>query len=153
MDITELLKQDHKELKAHLNRLEATTGRATKLRQKLLDWIATAFETHAKAEEMVFYRRFMEDPDGKSIAYEGLEEHKLARTALQDLVKTGVDNEAFEGRLKVFKDVVEHHIEEEESEFFNHGKECFEDELDEMGERFESKKSELEGRRKLRLAG
>ena len=66
---------------------------------------------------------------------EAKEEHRTVDAlVLPDLMKTSPSSLSFSGRAKVLKELLEHHIEEEESEMFPQARELFDAKrLEEMG--------------------
>ena len=58
MNAIQLLKEDHKKVRALLAELEATTSRGTKKRSQLLATIAQELRVHTKIEEEIFYPAF-----------------------------------------------------------------------------------------------
>ena len=64
---------------------------------------------------------------------------------LPDLEDTEPTSDEFQGRVKVLKDMIEHHAEEEESEIFPKARKVFsKEELEELGERMSARKKELQ---------
>ena len=58
--------------------------------------------------------------------YEALEEHRAAGDlVLPDLLNTKPDSEQFSGRAKVLKELIEHHVMEEEGQMFKDAKKLF----------------------------
>ena len=148
MNAIQLLKEDHKKVRALLAELEATTPRGVKKRTQLLATIAKELRVHTKLEEEIFYPAFKaagEKSDDDKMYFEALEEHRAAGDlVLPDLLKTNPSTEQFSGRSKVLKELVEHHADEEEKEMFPRAKKLFsKDELAELGSRLEARKDEL----------
>jgi hemerythrin-like domain-containing protein len=54
----------------------------------------------------------------RSITREALEEHRQVKTLLEELEALTSDRPAFDAKLKVLVEDVEHHVEEEEGEMF-----------------------------------
>jgi len=144
-DIIEVLKQEHEEVKALLAKLEdATTARE---RKGLVAEIKAALVPHSKAEEKAVYRRVADFKEKKSPT-DGLEggiEHEMAAKTLLRLEK--MKNAAsLEHRAagKVLKDLVEHHIEEEENNIFGDLEENLsEEDRIQMGGEFEAAKKRV----------
>jgi hemerythrin superfamily protein len=148
MNAIELLKQDHKNMRALLEELTGTTTRGVKKRKELLQKIQTNLTVHNTIEEEIFYPAFKKAGDGKDDAkmyFEALEEHRAAgELVLPDLLRTEVDSEKFSGRAKVLKELFEHHADEEEKEMFKRaralmGKEA----LEALGDQLARRKVEL----------
>jgi len=83
--------------------------------------------------------------------HEAKEEHRAVDSlVLPDLKATDPGSVQFSGRVKVCKELLEHHIEEEESEMFPHARELLGDQrLQEMGRQM----AELKARLKKEFAG
>ena len=63
---------------------------------------------------------------------------------LPDLLSTDPGTVEFAGRIKVLKELVEHHIEEEEEEMFKDAQELLSaEQLEELGEQMKQKKLKL----------
>jgi hemerythrin-like domain-containing protein len=75
--------------------------------------------------------------------YEAKEEHRTVDTlVLPDLKTTDPSTLEFAGRVKVVKELLEHHIEEEEKEMFPQAKKLLgKTTLDELGAEMESLKA------------
>lgn len=116
-----LLKQDHEEVKNLLKQLLEISDEAIEARRSLLEKIATRVRAHAKIEEDIRYPA-LRDAGGekeKKMYYEAMEEHRAVEDlVLPDLEKTDPASPQFAGRAKVLKELIEHHVDEEESELF-----------------------------------
>ena len=150
MDAIELLKSDHKKVRAMLTELEETTSRATKTREELLPKIKKEIEVHSTVEEEIFYPAFLaaaKNEEDRRMIPEALEEHKAAGdVVLQDLFDSDVNSDEFGGRAKVLKDLIEHHAGEEEKEMFPRARELLSQmELTALGKRMDLRKQELGG--------
>lgn len=144
----ELLKEDHRKVKDLLSELAQSTTRAEKKRKQLLEKIAQELEIHTHIEEEIFYPAFKE-ADGAEFTkmyFEALEEHRAVdELVLPDLLKTTPTSEKFSGRAKVLKELVEHHVEEEEKNMFKKAQKAMsKEELAELGERMAERKQELQ---------
>lgn len=145
MEITKALHTDHMELKSLLRKITGSEDAGE---------IHTAFEAfaellkkHAKAEEKVVYDALLtqSDEEIQTDAREGYNEHQLADAMLKKL-KAGADplSPEWQAEAKVIKELLEHHIKEEEDTIFSDVRDSFEmDERKEMGEAFEELKGEI----------
>lgn len=148
MDAITLLKADHKEVRELLDTLAETTTRAIKKRGELVQKIATLLKAHTTIEEEIFYPAFKaagEKGDDDKMYFEAMEEHRAAGDlVLPDLLSTDPTSEKFSGRAKVLKELVEHHVEEEEQEMFPRAKKLLsKDALATLGQQLEDRKNEL----------
>lgn len=147
MNALELLKQDHEKVKGLLAKLTETTARAAKTRTKLMSEIGEQLRLHAKIEEQIFYPAFKDAGKSgeESLFYEASEEHKAVELqVLPDLESSDVNSEAFTGRARVLREMVEHHAQEEENEMFPKARELFSDEqLEELGAKMKELKDQL----------
>lgn len=146
MDAITLLKRDHAEVKAMFKEVEELGERATSSRQKLFRRIDEALTVHAQVEERIFYPRFKEraeNTEEREEVLEAYEEHALVKRLIGELEKLEPANETYEAKLKVLKDLVDHHVKEEEGTMFKMAREIFDkDELNELGEELEQAKQE-----------
>ncbi len=137
MNAIDLLIEDHERVKDILMRLTESTERAVKTRAELLGKLEMEVTIHTQLEEQILYPAYKE-AGGKEEAkmyHEAKEEHRTVDAlVLPDLKATDPASLEFSGRAKVCKELLEHHIEEEESEMFPRARELFDKaRLDEMG--------------------
>lgn len=147
MDAIQLLKADHQEVKQLLTELADTTTRAVKKRAELLEQIRINLKAHTQIEEEIFYPAFKKagQKEEAKMYYEAMEEHRAAGDlVLPDLLNTATDSEQFGGRAKVLKELVEHHVKEEEEEMFKDARKLLsKEELKELGKQMEERKAQL----------
>lgn len=142
------LKKQHDEMKELLAAFAATTDRGLKIRRELLSKIDAELRHHMQLEEEIFYPEFkkaVERKKDKKLYFEAKEEHHVARGVLHDLTRADPGSLAFGGKVNVLKELVEHHMNEEESEMFPLAKEIFtSEELKELAAKMETRKRALE---------
>ncbi len=151
-DITKLLKKDHSTVKRLFDELEATNDRSTKRRKAIIDTIRDELLTHAKLEEEIFYPALsqLKAKDAKRLAAEAYEEHAIVKLMLQPLYDADPVSLETKAKMKVLRDLVMHHVKEEEKEIFNQARDGMSEKmLIELGARFESRKLELQGHEDL----
>lgn len=119
MDIFDVISSDHEKVKKILEQMEQTTSRAAKKRETLLEHLNKDLLPHMYAEEQFFYQILLDESSDKEVAYEALEEHRAAKAVLMDLEEAPADDPRWSARLKVLKELIEHHIEEEETTVFD----------------------------------
>lgn len=121
MDIFQILKNDHKQVKSILNKMLDTQTDQGEERRNLVHALKEELIPHMAAEEQYFYSTLLKESNevGDDIkVYEAIEEHKAARYILSGLENTPYDDPRWEARAQVLKDLIEHHIEEEEDAVF-----------------------------------
>jgi hypothetical protein len=117
-DALTILERDHRRLETLLAQGEDTTERAIKARASLLDTITHELKLHEQIEEQVLYPALKAHKKAKDIVLEGSQEHHVADVLIDELHALPPDDERWAAKFKVFKENVEHHIEEEEGEMF-----------------------------------
>ena len=147
MNAIELLTEDHERVKDILTRLTESTERAVKTRTELLQKLEMEVTIHTQLEEQILYPAFKEAGVKEEVKmyYEAKEEHRAVDSlVLPDLKATDPASLEFSGRAKVCKELLEHHIEEEEEEMFATARELFDEaRLEEMGQQMNELKNRL----------
>lgn len=115
MLIFDALKQDHDEVKELLAKAAETGGQKT--RQRLFEKIRKALLAHAMAEQQTFYRALLDHEETADETMEAEVEHEIVTRLLEDMGATE-DPERWQAKCTVLKELVEHHIKEEEKEIF-----------------------------------
>ena len=143
-----MLKADHAAVKRLLRELSETTERAVKQREQLVSQIERELKAHAQAEEEVFYPAFKaaaEKSEAVDLFYEAAEEHHVVDMVLPALKVANPKSKEFTAKAKVLKDLVEHHIKEEEQNMFPKARGVLpREELLALGARMRALKAELE---------
>jgi len=137
-----LLKKEHVEIKGILQELIET--KKTKKREELFHTLRIALVPHMKAEESAFYTPLMKKDEAREDAMEGLEEHHVSELVLKELEKMPKDEEQWGAKIKVYKEIVEHHIKEEESKIFKSAKKTFKkNEVENIMKKFDTEKKKI----------
>ncbi|CAG8870538.1 DNA nickase [Pseudomonas fluorescens] len=141
MNAIELLVADHERVKGILAQLSESTERGVKKRTDLLAKLEMELTLHTKLEEEILYPAFKEagGKDQAIMYHEAKEEHRTVDSlVLPDLKNTDPATVEFTGRVKVVKELLEHHIEEEEGEMFPQARKLMKkEELEALGEQME----------------
>jgi hemerythrin-like domain-containing protein len=150
MDAITLLENDHRRLEDLLKQGEQTTETAVKTRRELLQTITAELGVHELIEEKLLYPALEKYPEARDIVLEGFEEHHVADLILEELHEAGVSEEQWGAKFKVFKENIDHHIEEEEGPMFRTARGVMSrDELEALGAQMAKMKREAEkGRRR-----
>lgn len=113
MEAIDSLRQQHRELLAIFDELELTTDGLE--RTRLLGQIAERLKTHAAVEEEVFYPAVQAlGADGESVVEEALAQHRAVDLVLDE----SIGAEPTEASVKVLRDLIERHVEDEEQRMF-----------------------------------
>jgi hemerythrin superfamily protein len=146
MNAIDLLKADHERVKGILSQLSESTDRAIKKRTELLAKLEMEVSIHTRLEEEILYPAFKQEggKDEAEMYYEAKEEHRTVDSlVLPDLKNTDPSQPEFAGRVKVVKELLEHHIEEEEEEMFPKAEEILgKAKLEELGNQMEAVKAQ-----------
>lgn len=93
-----------------------------------------------EAEEKVVYERFENEEATREVVLEGYEEHRLTKRLLGEL-SHGEEDDKWTAKLKVLSEMIGHHVEEEEGQFFPAAREIVdEQQAEELGDKFEQRK-------------
>jgi hemerythrin superfamily protein len=122
MKATELLQKQHRKVERLFDSLEKGRGDSkARLRE-----LANDLAGHMAIEQEIFYPRIRDlDVD---LVTESFEEHAVAELALKRLLNTSEDDVAFHARVKSLKELIQHHVKEEEAQLFPKVDEQLEDE-------------------------
>ena len=124
-DILDTLQMEHDEVQDLLQQLTGSdNGREQK---SLVAKIKQALVPHTKAEEKVVYDAVLalKGKNAKIDGNEGYLEHSLAGETLKKLDKLTANTPEFKATAKVLKELVNHHIQEEERNIWAQVKENF----------------------------
>jgi hemerythrin superfamily protein len=142
MKATDLLKKQHKEVKALFKKVEGTEN--ARQRRQLLNEISQSLEGHTLIEEEIFYPavRGLDTEKAEEMVLEAYEEHHVVKLVLAELPRVNPEDERFEAKMTVLSELVEHHADEEEKEMFKTAQKLGKAELESLGaqmeERFEA---------------
>ena len=138
MDAVEFLKEQHREVDELFKQIEESGERAFKRKEGLFAELAEKLTVHAKLEEGIFYPAAKEADE--ALVLEAFEEHANVKAMIRKLQKTDGADETFDAKIKVLKELVKHHVKEEENELFPKCKEALgEEKLEALGVKMKSK--------------
>jgi len=142
-----MLKADHVAVKRLLRELDESSERAPRRREQLLADIEREIKIHSQIEEELFYPTFKkcaEKTESEDLFYEATEEHHVVDMVLPELKATSAKAPEFAAKSKVLKELIEHHVREEEGEMFPQARRLMTDEqLRELGDAMEARKKTL----------
>ncbi|MEU8025795.1 MULTISPECIES: hemerythrin domain-containing protein [Micromonospora] len=136
-DAIVVLKEDHKEMRRLFRAFQDAQDGPASQRQKLVGQILEALTVHTYLENEVMYpevRKLL--PDLEDDILESYEEHHVADLLCAELATMDADDDHFNAKTTVLIENVEHHVEEEEQEWFPKVREALgRRQLQEIGER------------------
>jgi hypothetical protein len=111
-------------------------------KQKIFQQIDMELKVHTHIEEEIFYpasREFVEDEETVN---EAVVEHASAKSLMAQLEKMRPDDPYYDAKVKVLQEMIQHHVEEEETEYFP---ECRRSDMDlkTIGQQLKARKAEL----------
>ena len=143
MNAIDLLEKQHREVEELFEEFDDAGDGARKTKERLCRDISDQLAVHAEIEEKLFYPESKQE-DTEEILRESVEEHLSMKRLLAEIMEGGTGDEQFMARMKVLKEQVEHHVDEEEKELFPKvRKACSKEELEELGTRMETLAEEL----------
>ncbi len=143
MNAIQLLESQHREIEALFAEIDLQKDPADK--RAVFKQIADALAMHAAIEEMHFYPA-VRDLRTEDILLESMEEHLGIKRVIADLLRTGAAQETFDAKIKVLRDQVEHHVEEEEWDLFPKVERIFNhDDLQLLAEAMQREQEQLVG--------
>lgn len=147
-NVLTMLKADHATVKRLLRELDETTERATKQRERLCADIEREVKIHAQLEEELFYPTFKAAAEKKraddDLFYEATEEHHVVDMVLPALKAANPKSKEFSAKAKVLRELIEHHIREEEGQMFAQARQLLDEgQLRALGDEVAARKETL----------
>jgi len=136
------LMADHRKVEDLFKQFEKAGEDGAK-KQKIFQQIAMELKVHTAIEEEIFYpasREYVEE----DMVNEAVVEHQAAKDLIAQIEAMSPDDEMYDAKVKVLQEQIEHHVEEEETEYFP---ECRKSEMDlkAIAEPLKARKMELMG--------
>ena len=139
------LHEDHQEVSDLIDRMIKTED--AKERTSMFKEIMSMLLAHSQAEQNVLYRKMQKSDDEKtrSFVYEGDNEHQIVEQQLQQMSRArNKGGEQWTAQATVLRELVNHHVKEEESTGFTCARREFDSEtLEKLGEQFRKQKEKL----------
>jgi predicted DNA-binding protein len=152
----DLLRADHDRLRQILPKL-ADTSIAAEERNRYIDAVEKEVKMHALVEEEIFYPAFKEATkasEDRDLYFEAIEEHHVVDMLLPELWPLDASSDSFRAKATVLRELIEHHAEEEEQQMFARARQLLGDlQLQDLGDRIQRRKIELESQWEGRLSG
>src|SRR3569833_1800053 len=125
MDINDRLHEDHVEIKFLMKEIEKTTTRSCDKRHELFHQLKSVLATHRKLEDGVFYANLRKAKDAKFLLVEALNEEHQTTNKHKNHKNNPIEKRMWLGKFCLLKEIIEHHIKEEETELFARAKKLF----------------------------
>ena len=107
----EMLKQDHRKVEALFDQFESADDDQ---KERLVEQICSELIIHTRLEEEIFYPACREAGVESEKMDESQVEHDGAKMLINDLLEADSDTPYFEAKVSVLKEMIRHHVEEEE---------------------------------------
>lgn len=118
VELFDMLETDHDEIKNILDDLSETSDQAEKTRESGFMKLKAELIPHMRGEEQALYPVLQSNEETREMALEAIEEHRAAEKVLNELDGMPVNAEAWLAKITVLQEMLEHHIDEEESKIF-----------------------------------
>ena len=115
MTAIELLDSQHREVERMFKEIENAEDPEDK--EALFEDLADRLAIHTRIEEELFYPAVQERKT-EEMVLEAFVEHTSIKRLLADLMESDPAEPAFDAQIKVLKEQVEHHVQEEEDQLF-----------------------------------
>jgi hemerythrin-like domain-containing protein len=114
-DLVQAIKDDHDDLRKFI---EVMKDEDAELKEKkhATEGFMSLLKSHSSSEEKALYERCLKVEDLRVLADEGFVEHAVASSLMKSMPATR-NRDRWLAQVKVLAELVEHHIEEEESDF------------------------------------
>ena len=144
----QLLKRDHKIVKELFSDYEKLGNGDLEEKDRLWRQINEELTIHTEIEERLFYPavRDVRTEEAEDLVNEAIEEHRVVKTLLEEMSNAEVGDDVFDAKMKVLRENVLKHAEEEEKDIFAQAKKLSKDVLDSLVIEMETMKDDLEDR-------
>jgi hemerythrin superfamily protein len=133
MKITEILREQHNQVRALFKRITAANEASD--RPQLLDRLIGELRIHSRLEETIFYPavRAIDTKKAEETVLESIEEHDIVDFLMARLPAMDMRGERFLARVRVLQSLVEEHAAEEEDQIFKQAEKLGAEELERLG--------------------
>ena len=145
MNIFDTIIEEHKNFRKVATKLEETTSRAIKTRTDLFTSLKDEILAHHEAEEKVLFSELYKHKELKELVLESTEEHNVMDYLIGELESLSVEHENWGPKFKVLKEILEHHLDEEEKGLFPKAKKILDkDTSEKLGKKFKKLDESIE---------
>ena len=143
MDVLEIIRADHRLIESLFSQIEQTNDNY-KL-YECFNQLYEALNVHAEVEEQVFYPAIRNCQGTNELLDDAQKEHEEARQILEELGSLSPTKDEFKQKIATLKQVIQHHVQQEENEVFSKVRACMnEEERSQIGSKFATVKSKLQ---------
>lgn len=142
MDILDLIKKDHRKVETLFSEIE--TADDTQKLYKCFNQLYEEISLHAEVEAQTFYPAIRECGDTGELIDTAQKEHGEAKQLLEEIESLSPTSEEFKAKIRDLKQVIQHHVQEEENQVFSQARQCMtQEKRSQLGSEFEMVKSKL----------
>lgn len=139
------LHNDHNEVDTLLGRImDSEDGRE---RARLFSEMTAKLLPHLEAEQEILYTRLEtgKEDESRKFGHEGTSEHRMVEQQADKMIgMADTMSDKWTAELKVLQDLIEHHVDEEESTGFSCARDEFDKEqLEAMSREFQTRKAQI----------
>ena len=146
-DACDLLAADHRAVKRLFKEFDSLSGsaaqRSMNRRLELARDICQELTVHAQLEEEIFYPALRTALKEGDLLAEAEVEHRTAKALIAEIEASTEPDEAFDAKVKVLGEYIDHHVKEERSEIFPKARAARRLDLVEMRDELEARKEAL----------
>lgn len=117
-DILELLRRDHHRVDHLLDQIEATETSDERRRAQLFAQVTAEIEVHSDAEDQVVYACFEAREGAEDLVEDMRQQHEHIEQMVEELDQTEVTADDWIDKLRELRQLVRHHVDEEEGVLF-----------------------------------
>lgn len=141
--IYDLLKADHKIVKTLLEKIESAGKENIAEARALFKEVKLELTAHSEAEQKAFYDPLKKSAKSEDMIFEAEEEHSIVKNLMDEASQTR-NSDRFMAKMKVLKELVSHHVKEEENQIFSTSQSIISDEeAEKMGANFQVQKNKI----------
>jgi len=142
-DAIEMLKADHRRVRALFQRYDETDDQA--MRQGIVAELFVELELHTQLEETVFYPAFADETNqaGQDLVAASLDDHEDIDVLVEELRGLEADQEAFAAKFQDLRTKGEQHVQDEESQMFPQAEQALEEQLEDLRDEMQEIKEHL----------
>ncbi len=121
--IVKLLLEDHKLLRKLMDQVKSQKASPAQVKKMFFE-LKKVVQSHVKAEERTFLALIKDHPAFEDHALESYEEHRVHEMIFAGIAKTSKPERKLE-QMKIYCEILEHHLDEEEEDLFPKFKKIF----------------------------